>query len=144
MAASGRPLTASWSKSAIARSTLVTWTMSGSDLGRFFAAKMPSMASRCSMLAPSPYTVSVGKATRRPLRRRCPQAAMFAGEHGMRCARFDRALDDVVKSMAASRIRRIALRRFQIARARRASVGGAAEQAARGRAKSEKKANEFN
>jgi len=46
--------------------------MSGSAKGRSFAWKTRRMASGSSAWHPSPYTVSVGKDTRWPERRRCP------------------------------------------------------------------------
>ena len=51
-----------------AASTSATCTISGLNRGRSFAAKMPATASPRVASAPSPYTVSVGNATRRPAR----------------------------------------------------------------------------
>mmetsp|Transcript_1963 Transcript_1963/g.5485 ORF Transcript_1963/g.5485 Transcript_1963/m.5485 type:complete len:204 (-) Transcript_1963:142-753(-) len=56
-----------------------TWTMRGSVRGRPFTRKMSSTASSLNALAPRPYTVSVGKATRRPSRRSAPAAVMPEG-----------------------------------------------------------------
>gem|GEM_PF-5084068 len=45
-----------------------TWTISGSKLGLRLASKTRASATRFHASAPSPYTVSVGIATRRPPR----------------------------------------------------------------------------
>mmetsp|Transcript_373 Transcript_373/g.1068 ORF Transcript_373/g.1068 Transcript_373/m.1068 type:complete len:223 (-) Transcript_373:13-681(-) len=60
------------SKSCSAMSGVGTCTMSGSVSGRPLTRKMSSTASSLSALAPSPYTVSVGKATSLPARSSSP------------------------------------------------------------------------
>ena len=61
-----------WMRSA--RSAMCT--MSGSNVGRPFASKIRATAGASNAFAPSPYTVSVGKATR-------PPARMIAAPRGM-------------------------------------------------------------
>jgi hypothetical protein len=46
-----------------------TCTISGSNVGRFFISKIRATAVASNAHAPSPYTVSVGKATTAPLRK---------------------------------------------------------------------------
>ena len=54
-------------------------TMTGWSAGRPFAAKMRRTAAGSRASAPSPYTVSVGKATSSPARRRSAARAIAAG-----------------------------------------------------------------
>mmetsp|Transcript_4815 Transcript_4815/g.13877 ORF Transcript_4815/g.13877 Transcript_4815/m.13877 type:complete len:291 (-) Transcript_4815:406-1278(-) len=64
---------ASQSSNALERS--FTCTISGSVSGRSFASKTLVMAFESNALQPSPYTVSVGNATRSPPRRREPHSS---------------------------------------------------------------------
>ncbi len=55
-------------------------TISGSQLGRSFAAKIFFTASASNAFAPNPYTVSVGNATVPPARRIFAASAMARRE----------------------------------------------------------------
>src|SRR5262249_17907519 len=57
-------------------------TITGCVAGRPLAAKSFPSPSELRASAPSPYTVSVGKATRRPARSACAASAMASGVAG--------------------------------------------------------------
>ena len=65
--------------SALAAAWVPTCTISGLKRGRRLAAKIEATARSSVAIAPRPYTVSVGKATRRPARSARAAASMSSG-----------------------------------------------------------------